>query len=231
MGPTETEKFLFYRGLGTFTIPIKATFAAGNKIAIENGGDEPIRHLFLLHVVSGAGAFSYVPEVAARGSVTVARPQPHLAKKLVDVASMVKGLLPALKEKLVAEGLYEREAEAMVRTWERSYFHTEGFRVLYCVPRSVTDQVLPIAVTPVPKVMTRVLVGRLECITPEVEKEIESALENLSSKDSALVELAQKRLDRLGRFLEPHVRRVLSTTKSDVVTANGQAILKREEKR
>ncbi len=231
MGPTETEKFLFYRGLGTFTIPIKVTFGAGSKVTIENGGDEPIRHLFLLHVTGGAGAFSYVPEVPARGSTSVVRPQPFLTKKIVDVASMVKSLLPLLKEKLVAEGLYEREAEAMVRTWERSYFHTEGFRILYCVPRSVTDKVLPIAVTPAPKSMTRVLVGRMECITPEVEGEVQIALMDLSSKDAGKVLAAKARLDRLGRFLEPHVRRVLSITKSEVVAENGLAILKKEEKR
>ncbi len=203
-GPSpETEKFLFYRGLGTFTLPIKAT-SEGRTLAIANDGDDAIRHVFVLSVKDGRQAFAYVPEVAARGSVKVERPT-------------VEGqILPALREKLVAEGLTEREAEAMVRTWERSYFHTEGLRVLYVVPERVTDALLPIAITPAPKAIRRVLVGRLECITPEVEAEVEAALRTMD----------RARLEKCGRFLEAHVRRVLAMTKDETVRKNALEVLK-----
>ncbi len=36
---------------------------------------------------------------------------------------------------LVAEGLFEDEAYAMLRTWDRAYFQKPGLRLFYTVPR------------------------------------------------------------------------------------------------
>jgi len=209
----ETEKFLFYRGLGQFTLPIRAEVKPGAQITLANDGADPIRHLFVVHVREGRAEFTYLPDLPARGSVSVERP---ISPKAGNVAGMLKTLMPLMEEKLVAEGLYAKEAEAMVRTWERSYFHAEGLRVLYVVPERVTHELLPIAISPAPDEMKRVLVGRLECITPEVEAEVERALRTMD----------RARLEKCGRFLEPHVRRVLAKTDDDIVRKNAEDILK-----
>jgi len=43
---------------------------------------------------------------------------------------------------LVSEGLYQREAQAMVNTWRDSWFEEDGLRVLYTLPREWTDRTL-----------------------------------------------------------------------------------------
>jgi hypothetical protein len=57
----------------------------------------------------------------------------------------------------------EREAQAMIATW-RSTWSEPGLRVLYVVPRRLTDEVLPLAITPPPSALVRVLVGRTEVL-------------------------------------------------------------------
>lgn len=98
-----------------------------------------------------------------------------------------------LKQMLVAQGLYEKEALAMIKTWRDSLFE-EGLRAFYIVPRKVTDSILPLTIEPQPSEVSRVLVGRIEIITPEMEHEIELSLSD-SSRGSAEVaeEIVRKR--------------------------------------
>jgi hypothetical protein len=93
---------------------------------------------------------------------------------------------------LVAQGLYQDEAHAMVETWKSSWFE-EGSRLLYIVPPAFVNEVLPLSINPAPAQAVRVFVGRLELVTPATEKEVENAF---ASQDTAT-------LKAYGRFLEP----------------------------
>ena len=68
---------------------------------------------------------------------------------------------------LTAAGLYEKESLAMVNTWRRSRLGENGTRLLYLVPGKLTDVPLPLSIEPAPDEKVRVLVGRLETLTPE----------------------------------------------------------------
>ena len=172
---------------------------------------------------NGRGEYTYVPELPAQESLTVRRPVSQDAPAVKD---MVKSLRETLQRCLVSEGLYAKEAQAMALTWEKSYFHAEGLRVLYVVPDRVTTQLLPLEITPAPKEMTRVLVGRLECLTPEVEAEVLAALRDRASTDPATQEAGWARLSKLGRFLEPNVRRILVASADPVIQKSAREVLK-----
>ena len=118
----------------------------------------------------------------------------------------------------------------MVRTWSRSWFTSEGTRVVWIVPRPVTDALLPLSIDPQPDEVVRVLVGRLEIITPETRDEVEAAVRDRFSADGAAAARATARLERLGRFLEPHLRNVLASTKDETVRKHAQALLVRLRK-
>ena len=62
---------------------------------------------------------------------------------------------------LVADGLFDDEAQAMLNTWNRAYFEKHGLRVFFSVPRAWTDHRMPLALS-VPADITRVMVGRIE---------------------------------------------------------------------
>ena len=139
-------------------------------------------------------------------------------------------LRAAVAGALRAEGMNEDEAQAMVATWSRSWFSTEGVRVLYVVPRPLVDALLPLQIDPAPSELRRVLLGRIECITPDAEKEVEDALHTLAleptlAKDDPLLPRARARLARLGRFLEPYLRRVLAQASDALVRREAQARL------
>ena len=79
-------------------------------------------------------------------------------------SSQLVALRHELKAALTAEGLYEDEADAMLATWQLSYFDSEGMRVFFVLPRAWTDAHLPLW-TSVPANITRVMLGRVELIS------------------------------------------------------------------
>lgn len=221
-GPVETEKFLFYRGLGSFDLPVHARAESGSRIVVSNQSPWDLKGLFVLHVQGGRGEFSFVDGIAAGKEIEIARP---LSAGAPPVHAMVEALIPALEAELVARGLFADEAEAMARTWERSYFRTEGLRVLYVVPAPATEAILPLAMEPQPTSIVRVLVGRLECITPEAEADVRQALLERTSADPAARAAADERLAGLGRFLEPHLRRAIAGSGDPAVVASAMELL------
>ena len=75
-------------------------------------------------------------------------------------------LKAALQTALVADGLFADEAQALLNTWELSYFKSTGLRVFFLVPRAWTDFYLPLDISPLAD-LSRVMVGRIELVTPD----------------------------------------------------------------
>jgi hypothetical protein len=130
--------------------------------------------------------------------------RPALAPRALD------GLLAELERALVDQGLYPREARAMVTTWRDQWF-VDGLRLLYLVPRGVTDRVLPLRVAPAPDELQRVLVGRIEIITPETELSVRELLGSEPNDERAIDTLRS----RFGRFAQP----VLTTARARAADA------------
>jgi len=78
-------------------------------------------------------------------------------------------LQAALREALVAAGLYDDEALALLNTWKLSYFKSPGLRLFFLVPRAWTDFYLPLEISR-PADIKRVMVGRIELVTPGQRK-------------------------------------------------------------
>jgi hypothetical protein len=208
-GKAEVEKFLFYRGAGNFTAPltVKLDSADPQRVLLTNTGKSALNRLFLCQVRADGMAWVMVNRLSAGET----RPATIAQAKGTDTAS----LATALRSALVAEGLYEKEAAAMVKTWESSWLGERGFRVLYTLPRSWTDATLPLAITPSPKEIERVMVGRAEIITPVMEDAMAKAVEQyLAAPAEARPQIvAETRALGLGRFAEPTLRRVMAAEK------------------
>ncbi|HKW01314.1 MAG TPA: hypothetical protein VJN96_15925 [Vicinamibacterales bacterium] len=177
----QLEKFLFYRGLADFPPALRARETGNNSVLIENTDASVVPHLLLFE--SDGKNFGYRVATALGKHVTLARPA-----LTSDLASLRRDL----GAMLVAEGLFPKEAEAMLDTWRDSWFEP-GLRVLYLVPRSTADAILPLAITPAPQTTARVFVGRMEILTSEMQDTI---ARDLGRKDYLA-------LSKYGRFLEP----------------------------
>jgi hypothetical protein len=190
----QQEKFLFYRGVSEFSVPVSATLDTQGKLRVRNRGDQEIPTTILFerrgekvgYRIGGA-----LKEEAILDS-------PELTASIDDLGRDLEGIL-------VAQGLYQDEARAMVETWRNSWFE-EGSRLLYIVPPAFVNEVLPLSIKPAPAQTVRVFVGRLELVTPATEKEVETAF---AAHDTVT-------LKAYGRFLEPILATLIQREKNPV---------------
>ncbi len=200
---THYEKFLFYRGVGNFKLPLTLQSHGQGRFSLRNEGRRPVRSLFLVSVREGKIRFSEYDQIAANAALELTLPaEPATVEKLSQ----------AIVARLTSTGLYVKEARAMVKTWRSSWFGEEGERLLYFVPSPLVEKTLPLHVTPRPAETVRVLVGRLETMSLEEEAKI-VALIRETFTDETEVSLAQQTLiralqARFGRFAEPALKRV-----------------------
>jgi hypothetical protein len=180
------EKFLFYRGVARFQVPLLAQLSGDGKVQIVNRGADPVPGAILFE--NRQGTIGYRSLGAIHTSQTA------------DFSAL-SGSLPELRyeleEMLVSQGLFRKEAHAMVETWRDSWFE-EGSRIIYLVPARVIDSVLPLEIDPAPARVTRVFVGRIELLTGEMLQAVQTAVETNDASIAA----------RYGRFLDPMLDRI-----------------------
>lgn len=214
-GGLHVEKFLFYRGVGKFELPLQAKVDASGRVQVTNTGTEPIRSLFLIDVQGPKNQLRILrtahPLIDPAETVTLEIHQEPLS--LAELSREVQ-------QALVAEGLFEKEAAAMVKTWSDSWFQEQGLRLFYMVPQSLTDRVLPLTVEPQPDEMVRVLVGRMELLPPDQETAIAEAVhayrlarEARSARGETVPPPMPNIIAALGRFAEPALVRVRELSK------------------
>jgi hypothetical protein len=197
------EKFLFYRGLGNFELPMKLAALGNDRFEITNSGEEASGALLLMRIENGLVRFTKIDPIGSRSMVEVTLP---------ETESTVDQLTEATVRELTAAGLYEKESLAMVNTWRCSWFGENGTRVLYLVPGKQTDKLLPLKVEPAPDEQVRVLVGRLETITPEDCEQLVVRLSGNSTGEKPAESWVKEELKSLGRFAEPAIKFAISQT-------------------
>lgn len=163
----DAEKFLFYRGLGNFSLPVKFTLPTDDTLRIENtsGASVPAMLIFN-HPQYDKVSFALLDSLKAGEVRTVKLAGP------VASTNWQHEVYAAMRGALLQAGLYSKEADGMLQTWWSSYFERPGLRVFWIVPESFTSSVLPLTVEPSPIQQTRVLVGRSELLTPTFEKQL-----------------------------------------------------------
>ena len=164
----EVEKYLFYRGLANVELPVEVKFGAGDgnlELTVSNKGALDIPFIYIYdHSESHQVRIWGIGPLPAGASKIFTKPTKYYASWEENIDEY-----PAFATALVNAGLTEKEALAMLRTWTSGYFQTMGFKVFWIVPRELTDAVLPIQITPNPDLLERVLVGKSEILTPELE--------------------------------------------------------------
>ncbi len=173
-----------------------------------------VRHVFVLRVEGERGAYMYLPGLKPGQQASGVIPSMGTARPLPEFTPIIADDLAA---RLVESGLYAKEARAMVNTWKTSYFQGDGIRVLFVLPRSWTDAFIPMRIAPWPRETVRVMVGRLELLSPDHERRAEDAVRDLASGDLEASCRAFAFLRDQGRYVEPIVRRVAATTRDENV--------------
>lgn len=173
----ESERFLFYRGVGYMKAPlITNRYDEGRKLDIlgwlplELAAAAPLRvpKLWLADIrEDGSTAFRSIGEQKiAAADLRLLTTVPATFEEKEYSQSRLGALRSEMHVGLVADGLNPDEADALLNTWDASYFRSHGMRLFFLVPRLWTDYVLPIR-TSLNADIARVMVGRLELITPK----------------------------------------------------------------
>jgi len=175
------EKFLFYRGVANFPVPLSARVVPPNRVLVQNLGQQSIPGLVLFERRGEKIGYREINRLDNSALADL----PELSGSLESLRSDIEAIL-------ISQGLFADEARAMVQTWDDSWFE-EGSRLFYIVPKPFVDSVLPLSIAPVPAETVRVFVGRIELVTPATEKAIADAI---SSGDRGT-------LKKYDRFLQP----------------------------
>jgi hypothetical protein len=164
----EVEKYLFYRGLANFSMPIIANFIDQKTFLLANTSSDTIPFIYVYqHTDQSSSAIWATGPLAPGESRRLTTPVNFSAG--TDMNSPEYHMFDSA---LASAGLTKSEASAMLQTWQDGYFQTVGFKVFWIVPRKLTDQILPITITPTPASLERVLVGKTEVLTPAFEKQL-----------------------------------------------------------
>lgn len=205
-GTEQNEKFLFYRGVANFDAPLYVRQQGDNAdiLYLGNRAKQPLKSLFVYAVRGDRAALVPLVDLKNDENRTVAFNFAAIARPLAEVR---KELASKMRAALVADGLYEKEAAAMVKTWDDSWFAESGTRVLYTLPEEWTNGVLPLTVTPAPKELRRVFVGRAEMITPAMEWAVLREVVHYAEGDDVAKAAAIKSVQALsmGRFTAPAI--------------------------
>jgi hypothetical protein len=187
----QREKFLFYRGVSVFDVPISATVTPAGEVRARNRGNFTFPAIILFE--RRGEKVGYRIANALQTEVTLDPP---------ELTATVDSLARDLEGILVAQGLYQNEAQAMVETWRDSWFE-EGSRLLYIVPPEFVNIILPLTIKPAPMQTTRVFVGRLELVTQATANAVENAF---AQHDRAT-------LAKYARFLEPILKTMVDSAR------------------
>ena len=180
----QVEKMIFYRGVGGFAIPLRPKFTDDGKIQIRNVSQDRIPLVIVFENRSGKVGYRIETDVQE----TVIDPPELNGPELNGATAVIKDAI--VKALIARGGLYPKEAQAMIDTWQDSWFE-EGMRVIYILPQRQVDAVLPLTIQPGPVETTRAFVGRIEMLSSAMKQNMENAM---ASGDTAA-------LEKFGRFV------------------------------
>ena len=180
----QEEKFLFYRGVGGFPVPINVTVTEAGKVYIK-------------HLTGKSHAILFENRGGKLGYSVIDTSQNEVVLDTPALTGTFESLRAELESALVADGLFAKEAAAMVETWRDSWFE-EGTRLFYIVPPAMVEQILPLQIQPKPERVVRTFVGRVEILTPATIHAVERAV---STNDPNIIAT-------YGRFLGPIMDRI-----------------------
>jgi hypothetical protein len=170
-GIAQTEKFLFYRGHGNFPPPVTVSARSG-QLLVKNNLAEPLTNVFAVSADEFGCSFQRIASLAPGATYRFEK-----IEKVNEITQLQSQLAHALE----MSGLYPKEAQAMVKTWQHTWFEEPGCRILYILPGGFVQEILPITLTPAPAELVRVMVGRAEVFSRGREAQLTTLLRSATS--------------------------------------------------
>jgi len=193
----ETERFLFYDGLmpaPDYLHCVKTTEAA---LTVKNQATFALEDLYIVD-----RRWAKPGELAA--AVLAAPLAAGQQAELKLEATTLERLRGQVRQALLRRGLFEAEADSLLKIWHKGFFENEGLTVLSLLPQAEYDRMLPLDIMPVP-VARPVRVGvvlqpRFE-YGPMVAARAAELIKQLDADDFERREAASKELEAMGPWV------------------------------
>jgi hypothetical protein len=153
----DVEKYIFYRGIAGFENSIVPQFTQSGNLVVTNNG-ESVPYALVYEKTEDGKRFIWGVNALEAYAKSVFTPN----KVEINDERWETTYRPTFIQALVDAGLYEDEAVSMLNTWNESYFEKPGIKIFWIVPRSFTDDILPIQFSKPVTELERVMVGRTE---------------------------------------------------------------------
>ena len=217
----EHEKFLFYRGVGSLALPLAAR-VDGQRVVVRASAEVGT---VVLYERQGRRVGWRTIQLAGGAEATLERPA--LATRALATPPLE--LYAQLGALLTRHGLFDAEARAMLDTWRSTWFE-DGLRVFYLLPTAATAAALPMTIDPPPDELVRVLVGRVELISPEVEQAAHAMLDAVDPGCPDSIATARAALQaRHGRFTRAVLVELMRGTHDRATARRVAAVLASDE--
>lgn len=168
----EAEKYLFYRGVAHLSAVLQ-TRHSGNEVVLLAPKKMP-----WLRPATSVIQKIWVAEINAEGELAFEASEGVQLEK--DAPSKILHTIPSFARNrfrsenrenleqsfhaaLIKEGLFPKEARAMLETWRHSFFETPGRRIFYIVPQEWIEYHLPVKIS-APHRLARAFVGRIDLV-------------------------------------------------------------------
>jgi hypothetical protein len=212
------EKFIFYRG-ACDTLPPLSAYARDDRTIVlqRTDTDGTPTVAFALQVDRQQARWARLPNLDGTGFAMTAGAAspvgyPRVSVRLEDPFASIElaasELAAAMTPALIEAGLTPEEAKAMVATWRDVWFREPGTRVLALLPRPWVDSAVPLEISPPPRNLTRVFVGRFELFTPSRENALLALLDLDPPRQPGTQLTDAFRSLELGRFAAGALQRV-----------------------
>ncbi|HLY72591.1 MAG TPA: hypothetical protein VKU80_00605 [Planctomycetota bacterium] len=206
----ESERFLFYRGVAYTQAPLLVQRSGdGTSLNLESWLPDALKNQVPLRIPrlwladireDGTTGFRTLPpqKIATTTIASMTTIRSTFEPKDYSLARL-SALRSEMHDGLVAEGLHSDEAEALLNTWDASYFRSSGLRLFFLVPRAWTDYVLPLR-TSLDADVKRVMIGRLELITPDQRRCLQRIAETKAPTSAWFEEWTARNPDAWKRY-------------------------------
>ena len=188
----ERERFVYYDGLFPQGKWVNLT-VQNDRISLTNRVKHPVFDATIVDRRDGGKV-----RIGRIARLNAGETIKDVALTEVDASRFTSDAAGTLGNQLVAAGLFEEEARALIDLWKRELFETSGLNLFYRIPQEEYDARLPLTWTPKPESVVRVGLiyhGHLE---PDFAERVLELVKKLDAPKFADRDAAMKALLSIG---------------------------------
>jgi hypothetical protein len=212
----ETERFIYYDGLVPAPDYLRCVKVTDTAITVKNTSSLPLGQLFLVDRRADRkdrdGAVAYRAEPIAPGKEVEIPTEVFQPARASDDDALTR-LGRTARKSLLDAGLFEAEADSLLKLWRKDFFEAGGVTAFYLLPQQEYDRMLPLEVTPKPaERLVRVGVAHHPAFEngPRVRQRVATLIQQLDSQKFAERDAASRDLEQLGPWAVPQMREALA---------------------